>query len=160
MLQDVFRVDAAFALVIRLISHGPGEVLRVSELGCAGRDEELRHLLGVHVFLDRGIGRGAERLVDQQHLVAFDELARLLDGLRRRVGVIIGNEGDLAAVDAALLVDHAEIGGFGPPDGAIGRSGPRVRHDVADLDLGVACAWVVFLLRERGSTGHDHAGRR
>ena len=38
----------------------------------------------------------------EKHLVALDQLARLLDRLRRAVAVVIGDEVDLAAVDAAL----------------------------------------------------------
>ena len=61
-------------------------------------------------FMDRRIGRRAERLEHQQDLVALDQLARLLDRLRRAVGVVIGDEIDLAAVDAALGIDLVEIG--------------------------------------------------
>jgi hypothetical protein len=59
--------------------------------------------------LDGGIGGRAKRLKDQQHLVAFDELARLLDRLWRTERVVIGNKSDLAAIDAALSVDLAKI---------------------------------------------------
>src|SRR6185295_19732803 len=62
--------------------------------------------------------------------------------------VVIGDEIDLAAVDAAFGVDLLEVGFFGLADHAIGRRGPRIRHDVADLDFGIAGAGVVFLLSE------------
>jgi hypothetical protein len=61
----------------------------------------------------------SERLEQQQDLVALDQLARLLDGLRRAEGVVIADEGDLAAVDAAFGVDLVEIGGLGLADGAV-----------------------------------------
>ena len=158
IVQDVFGVDAPLALVVGLKAHGPGEVLGIAEFGAAGGDEQLRHFLGVHVFHDRRIGRRAERLEDQQDLVALHQLARLLDRLRRAVGVVIGDEIDLAAVDAALGVDHVEIGFFGLADHAIGRRRAAIGHDVADLDLGVAGAGIVFLLR--AGRGRDHARRR
>ena len=125
----------------------------------AGGDEQLRHLLGVHVFQDRRVGRRAERLEDQQHLVALDQLARLLDGLRRAIGVVIGDEVDLAAVDAALVVDHPEIGGLRLADHAVGRRRAAIGHDVADLDFGIGGAGIVFLLRQ-GRCRDEHAGSK
>ncbi|KAG5719640.1 hypothetical protein E4T56_gene17499, partial [Termitomyces sp. T112] len=113
----------------------------------------------VQVLLDRGIGGRAERIEHGQHLVALDQLADLFDGLRRRVAVVIADEVDLATVDAALVVDHLEIGFFGLADDAIGRRRTAVRHDVADLDLGVGCAGVVFLLG-KGRAGGEGRDRR
>ena len=88
-----------------------------------------------------------------QHFVALDQLADLLDRLRRAVGVVIGDEIDLAAVDAALGVDLLEIGFFGLADHAVGGGGSAVGHDVADLDLGIGRAGVVFLLGEGAAGG-------
>ena len=156
VLQDVLREDAALALVVRLPAHRPREVLRVAEFRRAGRDEQLRHLLGVHVFLDRGVVRGAEAVEDQQHFVVFDQPARLFDCLRRRVAVVVADERDLAAVDAALGVDLVEIGRERLADRAIGRSRPAVRHDVADPDLGIARAGIIFLLRGGRRTPATH----
>jgi hypothetical protein len=45
----------------------------------------------------------------QQHTVFLAQLAHLLDGFRRRIGVIVRYEVDLAAVDAPLIVQHPEI---------------------------------------------------
>ena len=150
-LQNIFGVDPRLALVARLPAHGPREVLRIVPLGGAGGDEKLRHLLGVHVFVDRRIGRRAERIEDEQNLVALDELARLLDRLGRAIAVVIADEVDLAAVDAAGVVDHLEIGGLGLADHAISGSRPAIGHDIADLDFGVGRAGVVFLLRQRAA---------
>ncbi|MGY3371525.1 hypothetical protein ACVWZL_008650 [Bradyrhizobium sp. GM2.4] len=154
-LQQPFRVDLRFALVGRLPAHGPGEVLRVIPLGGAGGDEQLRDLLGVEVFLDRAVRGRAERVEHDDHLVALDQLADLLDGLRRRIAVVIGDEVDLAAVDAALVVDHLEVGFFGLADDAIGRGRTAIRHDVADLDLGIGRAGVIFFLGECGAGGES-----
>ncbi|MGY4355300.1 hypothetical protein ACVW0J_001793 [Bradyrhizobium sp. i1.7.7] len=52
-----------------------------------------------------------------------------------------------AAVDAALLVQHLEIGFADAAEHAVQRAGPGMRHGLADLDLGVAGARIVFLLR-------------
>ena len=150
VLQDVFGVDASLDLVAGLPANGPREILRVVPLGRARRNEDLRHLLGIHVFVDRAVGRRTQRIEDQKHLVAFDQLACLLDGFRRAIAVVIGNEIDLAAVDAALGIDLVEIGFLGLADGRVGRRRPRIGHDVADLDLGVGRARIVFLLRLRG----------
>ena len=101
--------------------------------------------------MDRGVGRGTERIEDEQNLVAFHQLARLFDRLRRTVAVVVTDEIDLAAVDAAGIVDLLEVGGFGLADHPIGGSRTAVGHDVADLDLGVGGTGVVFLLRERAA---------
>ncbi len=154
VLQDVGRVDAGFGAVVRRPADGPREVLRIAPARRTGGDEQLRHLLGVHVFLDRRVARGAERGEDQEHLVALDQLTRLLHGFGRAVGVVVGNEVDLAAVDAAIVVDHPEIGAHRLADDAIGRCRPAVRHDVADLDFRVGDAGIVFFLR-----GSRHGGR-
>ena len=76
--------------------------------------------LRVEIFLHGGVHGRADDLEREQHLVALDELAHLLDGLWRRVGVVILDQVDLAAVDAALVVDHLDIGGLGLADGGIG----------------------------------------
>ena len=141
----------ALALVARLPAHRPREVLRVVPLGGAGGDEQLRHLLRVHVFVDRRIRRRAERIEDEQDFVALHELARLLDRLGRAIAVVIADEVDLAAVDAAGVVDHLEVGGLGLADHAVSGSGTAIRHDVADLDFGIGRAGIVFLLRERAA---------
>ena len=54
--------------------------------------------------------RRAEAVEHEGDLLLLDEAARLLDGLRRAVAVVEADQIDLAAVHAALLVDHLEIG--------------------------------------------------
>jgi hypothetical protein len=99
----------------------------------------------------------------EQHLVLLHELANLLDRLRRAVTVVVADEDDLAAVDAAFLaVDLVEIGGDGLADGAVGRGRPAIWVGVADLDLGIADAGTILggLGRERGyGKAEDHARR-
>ena len=158
-LQDVLGIDLGLALVARLPSHGPRKILGVVPLGGAGGDEQLRHLLRIHVFVNRGIGRRAERVEDEQHLVAFHQLARLLDRLRRTVAVVIADEVDLAAIDAAGSVDLLEIGRLGLADHAIGGGRTAIGHDVADLDFGVGGAGIVFLLRKRAAARRGEQGK-
>ena len=159
-LHQVFRIDQRFALIAGLPSDGPRKVLRIVPLGGAGGDEQLRHLLGVQIFLDRGVGRRAERVEHHQHLVALDQLAHLFDGLRRTVGVVVGDELDLAPVDAAVFVDHLEIGFFGLADDAIGGGGAAVGHDVTDLDLGIGRTGVILLLGEGTAGSENECGDR
>ena len=77
------------------------------------------------------------RVEHKRDLFLLDEAADLLDGLGRAVAVIEADQIDLAAVDAALLVDHLEIGGFGLADHAIGGGGPAIGHGLTDLDFRV-----------------------
>jgi hypothetical protein len=67
----------------------------------------VRHFLGVHVFLDRRIGRRAQRLEDQQHLVAFDELARLFDRFLISVSLAPGSYFSSAPAALAEIAEAA-----------------------------------------------------
>lgn len=79
-------------------------MLRIAKFARAGEDEELRHLLRVHVLPDRVVRRRpeAEARENQQDSVVFDKFASLLDRLGRAVSIIVGNELDFPAVDAAI----------------------------------------------------------
>jgi hypothetical protein len=105
----------------------------------------------------------AQRIEDQQHLIALHQLARLLHGLGWTVAIVVGNEVDLAAVDAALGVDLPEVSLLGLADHAVGGRRSAIGHDIADLDLGVGGAGIVFFLRERDVAGcgkHREGGRK
>src|SRR5262249_26497939 len=69
-------------------------------------------------------------------LVLLDELSHHLHRLGWAVRVVVGDVVDLAAVDAALVVDLLEVGTDGLADGPVGGRRPTVRIRVADLDLG------------------------
>ena len=85
-------------------------VLRdVGELRGTGADEQLRDVLALQIFGDRGVVSGADRGENQGDLVALHQPPGLLHGLRRGVAIVKRNQVDLAAVDAAALVDHLEI---------------------------------------------------
>ena len=102
-------------------------MLGIVPLVGAASYEQLRHLVVVEVAPDRGVGRRAKRIEQQQHLVLLDQLTRHFDGLRRAVAVIAADEIDLAAVDAALIIDHGEIGSVRFADGAVGSKLGRYR---------------------------------
>jgi len=101
-------IDRRFALQSSNVpdpAHGPRKGLWiVPSAGTAGH-EELRHLLGIHVLLNCGIAGRAYRAKNQQDLVAFDQFSRLFDRLGWAIGVIVGDEVDLAPIDAAFRVD-------------------------------------------------------
>lgn len=58
------------------------------------------------------VGGVSKRLEREQHFIALDELANLLDRLRRRRRVVVRDQVDLASIDAAAVVDHSKIGGL------------------------------------------------
>src|SRR3954447_21424126 len=67
MIQDIPRVNASFGLVRRQPTHGPWKAFVIAELSSSARDEQLRHPLLVHVFLDCVVGLGSRTSEDQQH---------------------------------------------------------------------------------------------
>src|SRR5262249_10914045 len=111
--QEIPGIKVTFRLIARRPAHRPREVLWIVPLGGVGRQEEVRHLLHIHVFVNGGVRRGAQAVEDQEHLIALDELASLLDGLWRAIAVVVGDEPDLATVDSPLRVDLVEIGRLG-----------------------------------------------
>jgi hypothetical protein len=72
--------------------------------------------------------------------VLLDQLAYVFDGLWRAVGVIAHNEVDFAAIDAALLIYHGEIGGIRLADRAVARSRAAIGLGAAEFDLGITDA--------------------
>ena len=95
-------------------------------------------------------------------MLLLDEFAYLLDGARRRVAVVEADQIDLAAVDAALIVDHFHIGLFGFPNGAVCRRRAAVGHGLADFYFFIGGAGVVFVLRAGGAGKRqaDETGER
>jgi hypothetical protein len=63
------------------------------------------------------------------------------------VGVVHGEELDLAAVDAAVFVQHLEIGFADPAEHPVQRARAAVRHGLPDFDFSIGRADIVFLLR-------------
>jgi hypothetical protein len=135
VLQQVAGIDDTLRVVTRLVSHRPREVRRIVPLRGAGGQEQVRHLLLVHVLVDGGVARRSERVDERRHLVLLDEPSNRLDHLRRTIGVVIADVVDPPAVHAALLVDFLEEGADRAAKGAIGGGGTAVRAGVPDLDL-------------------------
>lgn len=90
----------------------------------------------VRYFDRRGIRRRTELPEHKRDFVALDQLAGVLDSLRRAVGIVIGDEIYLAAVDAAAVVDLIDISDQ-PLAGVAERRGRSAeREGGPDLDLG------------------------
>ena len=116
-------------------------------------EEQLRDVLALQIFGDRGVMGGADRGEDQRDLVALDQPPRLLHRLRRRVAVVERDQVDLAAVDAAALVDHLEIADLALAERAERRHRPAIGHGLADLDFG--CGDAAHFGRHRGGRQHQ-----
>jgi len=99
------------------------------------------------------VSRRTKTLKDEQRFIALHQLACLLNGLGWAVGIIVRNEFDFSSVDATLGVDLGKKGGLRSAYQRVGRQRPAVRHDIADLDLGIARTGIIFLLRIRRSDG-------
>ena len=128
-------------------------------------DEEFRHLALIQITLYGGCCRAANDAENRQHLLLLDEFTHLLDDLRRTVGIVERNEGDLATVHAAMLVvKHLKVSSLGAANGGGRRQRPAIGHGVADPDLGVGCASIVFLLGKcaasNGSKQNDGGRKR
>ena len=151
ILQYVLCIAGGSGLLTRQKCHRPWIGLRIAPLHAGRGDEQLRNVLRVEIFERSRVGRRPERAEQKQDLVGLDQLARLLDRPRRTVAVVQRKQADLASVDAALLIEHLEIGRLGPADGAERGERAAVRHGLSDLDLGVGHAGAVSLLGVRGS---------
>src|SRR5262249_38205261 len=138
--QDVFRIDPPLGLISRLPTHRPRKALLIAEMGSAGGDEKLRHLLSIHVLPNGIVGWCTEALEDEQNFIVLHEFACLLDSLGWAESIVVGNKVDLSSVDAALGVDLVKKSGLRPAYQRVGRQRTAVRHDISDLDLMVGGA--------------------
>jgi hypothetical protein len=139
-LQNILRVKPALQLVGWIETDRPWEMLRVVPPRRPRRNEQLRNVLGVKVFLNGNIGRGADRTEHREHVVLLDKLAGLLDGFRRRIGIVQGQKLDFASVNAAFIVQHLKVGGLGARKRAVGRSGPAIGRGISQSDGGLGRA--------------------
>src|SRR6476661_2729740 len=129
----------------RLPCHGPGEMLWVIPDAGAIRQEELWNTVLVQVALNRRIGDITQTLKDERDLILLNQAPDLLDGFRRAVTIIEADEIDPAAVDAALLVDHPEVGELCPANRPVSGNRPAIGHGLTDPDFGVSDAGSVLL---------------
>ena len=124
-------------LIIGDGAHRPGIVLRIAKHCGAGVDKQLRHPVVVEIRSDSRIGRRAKTPENEGDPFLLDETSSLLHRLWRTVAIVDADEIEFAAVHAALLIDHLEVGGLRAAEHAIGGGGPAVGHGLADLDLGI-----------------------
>src|SRR5260370_16551481 len=107
--------------------------------------------------MDRRLRRRAERAEQGQHFLLLDQPPRGFDRLRRAVGIVHSKEFYLAAVDAALFVQHLEIGFADPAKHAVQRTRAAVRHRLPELDFGIARTAIVFFLPGPDGRAGRHA---
>jgi hypothetical protein len=117
--EHVFGQDACFRRVERQPGQRPFVVVRIVPLRGPRIQQQLRHALGIEIFMHGGLRRGAERAEQRQHFLLLDQPPRRFDRLGRAIGVVHREEPDLAPVDAALLVQHLEIGFTNPTEHTI-----------------------------------------
>jgi len=140
VLREVSSIDGRLALRVRLKSHRPWKLLVVPKHRPPGRDQKMRHLLGVDVLDRRQIGGRTQDTIEQQHFVALDQSADLLHRLGRTIAVVVGDVVDLAAIYSTLIVDHLEVSCLCSTQDGEGGVRSAVRHRVANPDRGIARA--------------------
>ena len=118
----------------------PGKFLGIVEPLCAGGQEKVRNAFAVKVFLDRYVGRRSQRAGYRKNLVRLDEPSCLFERFRRTECVIERDQVNVAAVDAAKVVDHLEIGDLRQAVGGGRRCRAAVIGGGAELDFGVTDA--------------------
>ena len=131
--------------------HQPGLRGRLVPFRRRADQEQMRHLGTVEVFRGRRTRRGAHGSEHEGDAFVFDQPAGRLDRLGRREAVVERYHVKLAPVDAAFLIDHVEIGRKYLAGDAERRCRTAIRHDVAELDLGIGNA---------GLLGRDRCPRR
>ena len=78
-----------------------------------------------------------KRVEEECHLIFLDQTSYLLDGFRRAVLVIVGDEVDFAPGDPSLIVDHlVEKSHLQPAARAVRGGRTAIRVGVANLDFG------------------------
>ena len=138
---QVFRVDLRLGLVRGLPAGRVRELrlVRAEDRG-AGGHEQLRHLVLVEVVAHGEVVRGAERVDDREDLVLLDQPLGVRQRALRLVPVVVGDELDLAAVDAAVVVELLEEAVQRLGNRAVRRGRAAERIAAAELDGGVGDA--------------------
>jgi hypothetical protein len=115
-LGQILGVNLPFGVVAHETRGRQRERRNVGELARAGHDRDRRYASRLQIFRGRRIAGRTELAEHERHLVAFDELAGMLDRLRRAVGIVIGDVVDRAPIDAATIVDVLDVGEDTPAD--------------------------------------------
>jgi hypothetical protein len=100
-------------------------------------DEQLRNFAIVEIFRNLELRGRANRPESKGDMLHFDKLARLVPGSPRHEAVVDADQVDLAAIDAALIVDHLHVGLLGQTERREPGARTGIRHRLADLDLGI-----------------------
>src|SRR5262249_36123289 len=151
--EYVIGIDLGLGGIVGLPAHGPRILAGVTPARRTGSNEQLRHPLPVQILLDCYVGRRAEGLKDQKDLVLLYQLADHLNRFGGTIAIVVGDEGDLPAIDSAVVVDHREECRDGPANYPVGGRIARVGVGVTDLDLSIRGPLVISLLRRRGRDG-------
>jgi hypothetical protein len=93
-------------------------------------------------------------------MIVLDQLTNELERFRRAVAIIPGQKRDLAPVDATAFVDSLEVGALNAAQYRIAGSWAAKGRVLPNLDLGVRCAGIMFLLRECADDGPAKTLRR
>jgi hypothetical protein len=129
-------------------------------VGAAG-DEQVWHLLLVHVAHDRRVGWGPQCVEQKSDLVFLDQAAHLFDCLWRAVLIVVGDEVYPAPGDAALVAHHLiEERHLQLAAGTVRGRRTAVRVGVAYLDLGRGDASGVGGRSSPRCSGEPGDGRR
>src|SRR5690606_6825071 len=152
LLDGVLREGRSLGDVVGVEGEGVGVDTGLVPGEGAGGDEQVGHALLVEVVEDGGVGGGAQAVDDGEDPVFGDQFAH--DGLGGGgvVGVVFDDVLDVAAVDAALVVEVGEVGRGGGGDrgvagggrageGLVGADGHRVVGDAGGAVVagGAAC---------------------
>src|SRR5262249_15085233 len=103
----------------------------------AALDEKLRNFSLVEISRDGELRGRSKRTERKGDVVDFDQLARLHSGPPHQIAVVGADQVDLAAVDAALIVDHLHVALLGRTERRAPTARAGIGHRLADLDLAI-----------------------
>jgi hypothetical protein len=96
----------------------------------------VRHLLGVDVLYGGADAGRTQRTEQECDLVVFDKLSGLLDCFVRTIGIVVGSEVYLPAINAAAIVDRADVSDQTLPVLLSGDAGP-LKGNVAPILISI-----------------------
>ena len=107
---QIFCVDFSFGVEADQSRRRQRVIRDIGELVRSADDGDGWNASQRQVFGRCGISRRAELAENERDFIAFHQLADMLHRFRRAIGVVHRNIGDLAAVDAAAVVDGLNVG--------------------------------------------------
>src|SRR5260370_18722889 len=100
----------------------------------AALDEQLRNFSLVEVFRNLELSGRPNRTESKGDVLHVNQLARLVPGSPRQEAVVDTDQVDLAAIDAALIVDHLHVGLLGPTERRAPAAPTRITPPPTDHD--------------------------